>query len=114
MRVLGIDPGLTRCGVGVVDVEPNRTATLVDVVVLRSPAELDTPRRLARIADDPEPMPRPGQPLEKERARAVDVLKFVDEDMRPAGTELGNHRRMRFEQGAGAHDEIAEVEPSLG
>ncbi len=51
MRVLGIDPGLTRCGVGVVDVEPNRTARLVDVVVLRSPAELDTPRRLARIAD---------------------------------------------------------------
>ena len=52
MRVLGIDPGLTRCGVGVVDVEPNRTARLVDVVVLRSPAELDTPRRLARIAID--------------------------------------------------------------
>lgn len=51
MRVLGIDPGLTRCGVGVVDVEPNRTAKLVDVVVLRSPADLDTPRRLARIAD---------------------------------------------------------------
>ncbi|GAA4366609.1 crossover junction endodeoxyribonuclease RuvC [Agromyces bauzanensis] len=51
MRVLGIDPGLTRCGVGVVDVEPNRTARLVDVVVLRSPAGLDTPRRLARIAD---------------------------------------------------------------
>jgi len=51
VRVLGIDPGLTRCGVGVVDVEPNRTAKLVDVVVLRSPADLDTPRRLARIAD---------------------------------------------------------------
>ncbi|GAA1506005.1 crossover junction endodeoxyribonuclease RuvC [Agromyces terreus] len=51
MRVLGIDPGLTRCGVGVVDVEPNRTAKLVDVVVLRSPADLDTPNRLVRIAD---------------------------------------------------------------
>lgn len=51
MRVLGIDPGLTRCGVGVVDVAPDRTATLVDVVVLRSPAELATPGRLARIAD---------------------------------------------------------------
>lgn len=51
MRVLGIDPGLTRCGVGVVDVAPDRTATLVDVIVLRSPAELATPGRLARIAD---------------------------------------------------------------
>ncbi|MBM7504928.1 crossover junction endodeoxyribonuclease RuvC [Agromyces aurantiacus] len=49
--MLGIDPGLTRCGVGVVDVAPDRTATLVDVVVLRSPAELATPGRLARIAD---------------------------------------------------------------
>ncbi|MGR2751612.1 crossover junction endodeoxyribonuclease RuvC [Agromyces arachidis] len=51
MRVLGIDPGLTRCGVGVVDIAPDRTATLVDVVVLRSPAELATPARLVRIAD---------------------------------------------------------------
>ncbi|MDR5700602.1 crossover junction endodeoxyribonuclease RuvC [Agromyces aerolatus] len=51
MRVLGVDPGLTRCGVGVVDVEPNRSAKLVDVVVLRSPADLSIERRLARIAD---------------------------------------------------------------
>ncbi|WP_394552252.1 crossover junction endodeoxyribonuclease RuvC [Agromyces sp. MMS24-JH15] len=51
MRVLGIDPGLTRCGVGVVDVAPNRQAQLVDVVVLRSPTDLPIERRLARIAD---------------------------------------------------------------
>ena len=65
MRVLGIDPGLTRCGVGLVDVEPNRTARLVDVVVLRSPAELDTPRRLARIADGLEAI------IEEHRPQAV-------------------------------------------
>ena len=65
MRVLGIDPGLTRCGVGVVDVEPNRTARLVDVVVLRSPAELGTPRRLARIADGLEAI------IEEHRPQAV-------------------------------------------
>ncbi|WP_448004832.1 crossover junction endodeoxyribonuclease RuvC [Agromyces bauzanensis] len=65
MRVLGIDPGLTRCGVGVVDVEPNRTARLVDVVVLRSPADLDTPRRLARIADGIEAI------IEEHRPQAV-------------------------------------------
>ena len=65
MRVLGIDPGLTRCGVGVVDVEPNRTARLVDVVVLRSPADLDTPRRLARIADGLEAI------IEEHRPQAV-------------------------------------------
>jgi crossover junction endodeoxyribonuclease RuvC len=65
VRVLGIDPGLTRCGVGVVDVEPNRTARLVDVVVLRSPAELDTPRRLARIAEGLEAI------IEEHRPQAV-------------------------------------------
>lgn len=51
MRVLGVDPGLTRCGVGVIDVAQNRTAKLVDVVVLRTPSDLDTPERLVRIAD---------------------------------------------------------------
>jgi len=65
VRVLGIDPGLTRCGVGVVDVEPNRTARLVDVVVLRSPADHDTPERLARIADGLEAI------IEEHRPQAV-------------------------------------------
>jgi crossover junction endodeoxyribonuclease RuvC len=65
VRVLGIDPGLTRCGVGVVDVAPDRTATLVDVVVLRSPADLATPGRLARIADGLEAI------LEEHRPNAV-------------------------------------------
>ena len=33
LRVLGVDPGLTRCGLGVVDVEGNRRATMVAVGV---------------------------------------------------------------------------------
>ncbi len=65
MRVLGIDPGLTRCGVGVVDVAQDRSATLVDVIVLRSPADLDTPARLARIADGIEAI------IEEHRPQAV-------------------------------------------
>jgi crossover junction endodeoxyribonuclease RuvC len=51
VRVLGIDPGLTRCGVGVVDVAPNRTATLVAVTVIRTPPELELDQRLLVIAD---------------------------------------------------------------
>lgn len=40
LRVLGVDPGLTRCGIGVVDVEKNRRATMVAFgVVGTSPAE---------------------------------------------------------------------------
>jgi len=49
MRVLGIDPGLTRCGVGVVDGTVGRPLTMVHVGVFRTPAELDTARRLHQL-----------------------------------------------------------------
>jgi crossover junction endodeoxyribonuclease RuvC len=52
IRVLGIDPGLTRCGVGIVDVTATRTATLVDVVVIRSGAELPLEQRLMMVGDE--------------------------------------------------------------
>jgi crossover junction endodeoxyribonuclease RuvC len=50
LRVLGVDPGLTRCGVGVVDVAPNRSATLVHVGVVRSNPGDPIEVRLAAIA----------------------------------------------------------------
>ena len=49
MRVLGIDPGLTRCGLGVVDGVPGRQPLLVAVDVIRTPTELDVARRLLAI-----------------------------------------------------------------
>jgi crossover junction endodeoxyribonuclease RuvC len=49
MRVLGIDPGLTRCGVGVVDGSVGRPLTMVHVGVFRTPAELDVARRLHQL-----------------------------------------------------------------
>jgi crossover junction endodeoxyribonuclease RuvC len=49
LRVLGIDPGLTRCGVGIVDVEPSRHATLVYVNVIRTPPEMPLEERLLAI-----------------------------------------------------------------
>jgi len=45
--VLGIDPGLTRCGVGVVDVAPDRSAVLVRVCVVRSGPRAPVEERLA-------------------------------------------------------------------
>ncbi len=51
LRVLGVDPGLTRCGVGVVEVAPNRRARLVHVTVVRTPADMALEQRLLRIAD---------------------------------------------------------------
>ena len=49
MRVLGIDPGLTRCGMGVVDGSVGRPLTLVDVNVLRTSADLPVAERLVTI-----------------------------------------------------------------
>ncbi len=49
MRVLGVDPGLTRCGVGVIEGEPGRPLRLVAVGVITTPADLDHARRLLRI-----------------------------------------------------------------
>ena len=51
LRVLGIDPGLTRCGVGIVDVEPSRRATLVYVGVIRTPPGLPLEERLLTIGN---------------------------------------------------------------
>ncbi len=50
MRVLGVDPGLTRCGLGVVDSERPGTATLVAVDVVRTSAGDDIGARL-RVID---------------------------------------------------------------
>lgn len=51
MRSFGIDPGLTRCGIGVVDGSVGRPLTLVDVRVARTPADLDIATRLRLLED---------------------------------------------------------------
>jgi crossover junction endodeoxyribonuclease RuvC len=49
MRVLGVDPGLTRCGVGVVDGVPGRPCRLVDVEVVTTAPDDDFARRLLAL-----------------------------------------------------------------
>lgn len=49
MRVLGIDPGLTRCGMGVVEGSVGRPLSLVDVGVVRTSSQLAVPERLVTI-----------------------------------------------------------------
>jgi crossover junction endodeoxyribonuclease RuvC len=46
--VLGVDPGLTRCGLGVVEGRPGR-ATLVAVGVIRTPADAELGPRLVEL-----------------------------------------------------------------
>jgi crossover junction endodeoxyribonuclease RuvC len=52
VRVLAVDPGLTRCGVGVVDGVPGRKLVLVEVGVIRTPSGDPTPKRLVAVEDE--------------------------------------------------------------
>ncbi len=56
MRVLGVDPGLTRCGIGVIDGGPGQAPRAVEVVVVRTPANAELAQRLLQIAERVEAM----------------------------------------------------------
>lgn len=49
MRVLGVDPGLTRCGLGAVEGRPGSPLTLVRAGVVRTPAGDDIGARLVAL-----------------------------------------------------------------
>ena len=49
MRVLGIDPGLTRCGVGIVSGAPGSTLSLDGVGVIMTPTDADLDDRLLSL-----------------------------------------------------------------
>ena len=49
MKVLGIDPGLTRCGVGVLTGEPGKPLTFIEVGVIRTPPTMPLAERLHSI-----------------------------------------------------------------
>lgn len=49
MRVLGVDPGLTRCGVGVVEGVAGRPLTMCGVGVVRTPADAELGLRLVAV-----------------------------------------------------------------
>lgn len=51
LRVLGVDPGLTRCGIGVVDIDPTRRASLVHVSVVRTDPATPLEQRVLAIAE---------------------------------------------------------------
>ncbi|MFL6141979.1 MAG: crossover junction endodeoxyribonuclease RuvC [Labedaea sp.] len=51
MRVLGVDPGLTRCGIAVVDGGSGREVRCVAVDVVRTPADAELAVRLLAVSD---------------------------------------------------------------
>ena len=50
-RVLGVDPGLTRCGLGIVEGTPGRALSLVEVGVVRTPPDADVGVRLLALEE---------------------------------------------------------------
>lgn len=52
MRILGVDPGLTRCGLGVVESVRAQQPTLVAVDVARTPAHAAVDVRLGTLAEE--------------------------------------------------------------
>ncbi|HVQ86185.1 MAG TPA: crossover junction endodeoxyribonuclease RuvC [Mycobacterium sp.] len=51
MRVMGVDPGLTRCGLSVVESGRGRNVVALDVDVVRTPSDAPLPQRLLTISD---------------------------------------------------------------
>lgn len=49
IRILGVDPGLTRCGLGVIDAAGGRQVELVAVSVARSKPDMAPQQRLQKI-----------------------------------------------------------------
>ena len=49
MRVMGVDPGLTRCGLGVVEGGPGKPLRMIAVGVVRTPPSDDTAMRLLAL-----------------------------------------------------------------
>ena len=51
MRVMGVDPGLTRCGLSVVESRGGRQVIALDVDVVRTPSDHPLAERLLAISD---------------------------------------------------------------
>ncbi len=50
-RVLGVDPGLTRCGVGVIEVGQSRKVSLVHVDTYKTDASMELAQRIGEIGN---------------------------------------------------------------
>ena len=72
ITVLGIDPGLTRCGYAVLQVQGNTDVSLTSLGVLRTKPEDELPARLAEISQEVEALLDQYQPT----AVAVEHIFF--------------------------------------
>lgn len=90
MRILGVDPGLTRCGIGVIDASGARQVSYVDVAVVRSSADTAPHRRLEIIADGIDEMMKKHGPdvVAVERMFAEDNVRSIIGTAQVAGVAM--------------------------
>ena len=97
--MLGIDPGLTRCGLGCVDVDPRRQVRLVEVGVVRTPPSQRPELRLLAITEAIEDwIARLGPSVVSiERVFAQDNLRSVIGVAQVMGTAMATAARAGLE-----------------
>ncbi len=90
MRILGVDPGLTRCGLGIIEADAGRHVKLVDVDVARSKPELPPGQRLLIIYNKLEETIRLQRPnaIAFERVFAQENVRSVMSTAQVAGIVL--------------------------
>jgi len=74
MRIIGIDPGLTRCGIGIITAGAGRTVNFEHVEVLQSPSDASTPERIRQIGSAIERL------LDGEKPGAVSLERVFAQD----------------------------------
>ncbi|NHC13961.1 crossover junction endodeoxyribonuclease RuvC [Motilibacter deserti] len=95
MRVLGVDPGLTRCGIGVIEGVPGRPPRLVAVGVVRTPPDAEIGPRLVALQRGVEEW------LDEQRPDAVAVERvFSQNNVR---TVMGTAQASAIAIAAAAH-----------
>jgi crossover junction endodeoxyribonuclease RuvC len=61
-KILGIDPGLTRCGVGIIELSKSRKVSLIDVLVLLSAKDAQLDARIGSIGRELEALIKKHRP----------------------------------------------------
>lgn len=108
MRILGVDPGLTRCGIGVIDTAPGRQVSLVEAGVVRTPADLAPHLRLLAVAEGLEEWMerhRPGA-IAVERVFAQANVRSVTGTAQVAGIAMLAAARARLPLGLHTPSEV--------
>lgn len=61
-KILGIDPGLTRCGIGIIELSKSRKVSLIDVLVLLSAKDAQLDARIGSIGTELEALIKKHRP----------------------------------------------------